>query len=714
MEIEKNISLFIEQQFPAIYKESGRELIAIMEEYYKWLETAENQSVYNARRLFEYRDIDTTLSKMLLFFKNKFLSELPFDEETVRFIVKNISALYRRRGTTEGLKLFFRIFHRTDAEVYFPAKDIFKTSASKWNQNPYIALFPNTGRFFSTELDRIFTYKDLNGRTIRGSISGATAIVNRVNIIVINKAITPILYLNDMKGTFSSLDNIITTIDNTLITFGTVYGSVDSIDIDTTYDGTTGNSIGDIVTISSSTGRDCQAVVTAVDDRFTGQISYTILDGGFGYTVDNTKLLVSNQSIKYAVNSGIENSDFVPLERVEDQFGNRATVIGFDDNFIGFRLDANNEFSNTSNISTLDRANNVTFSSSEIFAITPKNDTSPGNLYPETSNTFHVTAEIENVANAALITDIIGNFTSVLLNSNNYNDVPPALTPMSGNTNPTTINTTLEDAFDPVVYQLGSIKNFINVNPGADYVNDVFAVAFDPIIDLFDRFPQIITLQNIGATLSVGDVVTQNGIGGKVYDVLGKTIFVLPYSYYGFNNTDPIVYKNNSYNIVSISRDYSSKKYGFNAIVDPDTEFGTGRILAVRVINSGFGYHHRQYVDILDSNGVLAAKGNLNCSGTGITGGFWSTTDSHLNGYKRTLASDGFDEYYESGKFIRDNDFYQEYSYQVISDVDRSNYEELLKELIHVSGTRLFSKFRIQDYQNESRDIRYRLLLLDP
>jgi hypothetical protein len=711
MQIEKNISFFIEQQFPAIYKESGRELIAIMEEYYKWLETAENQSVYNARRLFEYRDIDTTMSSMLIFFKNKFLSELPFDENTTRFIVKNILALYRRRGTTEGLKLFFRIFHNTDAEVYLPAKDIFKTSSSKWNQNPYIALFPNTGRFFSPELNKIFTYKDLNGRTIKGSVSEASAIVDRVNIIVINKAITPILYLNDMKGKFSSLDSITTIIDNSIITFGTVYGSVDSIDIDTTYDGTTGNFVGDIVTVSSSKGRECKAIVTAVDDRFTGQISYSLLDGGFGYTVDNAKLLVSNQSIKYAANSAIQNSDFIVLERVEDQFGNKATVIGYNDDFVGFRLDDNNEFLNTSDISTLDRANNVTFSSSEIFAITPKNNSSPGSLYPETANTFHVTAEIENTSNQALITDIIGNFTSVLLNSSNYNNVPPALIPMSGNTNPTTINTKIEDAFDPVVYEFGSIKTFVNVSPGADYVNDVFAVAFDPIIDLFDRFPQVITLENIGATLSIGDTVTQNGVGGKIYQVIGKTIFVLPYSYYGFNDTDPIVYKNNNYNIVSISKDYSSKKYGFNAIVDPNTEFATGRILAVEVINSGFGYHDNQYVDILDSNQVVAARATLNCKGTGITGGFWSTTNSHLNGYKKTLASNGVDEYYESGKFVRDNDFYQEYSYQVISDVDRSSYEELLKELIHVSGTRIFSKFRIQDYQNESRNIRYRVNL---
>src|SRR6056297_1142508 len=132
MQVEKNISFLIEQQFPAIYREYGRELIAIIEDYYRWLETNEDQSTYNARRLFEYRDIDTTLSKMLLFFKNKFLSDLPFNEETVRFIVKNIMSLYRRRGTTEGLELFFRIFFQTEVDVYFPARDILKPSASEW------------------------------------------------------------------------------------------------------------------------------------------------------------------------------------------------------------------------------------------------------------------------------------------------------------------------------------------------------------------------------------------------------------------------------------------------------------------------------------------------------------------------------------------------------------------------------------------------------
>ena len=73
-EIEKNLSLFIKNQFPAIYREDGPELVKLVEEYYKWSETQENQHIYQARRLFETRDIDSTLNSMLIFFKKKFLA----------------------------------------------------------------------------------------------------------------------------------------------------------------------------------------------------------------------------------------------------------------------------------------------------------------------------------------------------------------------------------------------------------------------------------------------------------------------------------------------------------------------------------------------------------------------------------------------------------------------------------------------------------------
>ena len=89
--IEKNIAHQIQLQFPALYRDEGHELVKFVEEYYKFLETQTNMSVYNNRRLFEYRDIATTLSEMIIFFQKKFLADLPLDDVgTVKFIVRNI------------------------------------------------------------------------------------------------------------------------------------------------------------------------------------------------------------------------------------------------------------------------------------------------------------------------------------------------------------------------------------------------------------------------------------------------------------------------------------------------------------------------------------------------------------------------------------------------------------------------------------------------
>ena len=150
MLIDKLISFHIEKQFPAIYREDGEELVQFTKEYYKFLETNTSQSLYNGRRIYEYRDIDTTLSRMLLFFKNKYLSDLPFNDSTVRIVVKNILGLYRRKGTKGGLEFFFRLFYNEDIKVYFPARDMLRPSDSEWKKGRYLQMIPNQGVFTST------------------------------------------------------------------------------------------------------------------------------------------------------------------------------------------------------------------------------------------------------------------------------------------------------------------------------------------------------------------------------------------------------------------------------------------------------------------------------------------------------------------------------------------------------------------------------------
>ena len=66
--IEKNISNFIEKQFPSFYKEEGPDFILFMKAYYEWLESdfgtpldGNGGPIREARQLYNYRDIDMHL-----------------------------------------------------------------------------------------------------------------------------------------------------------------------------------------------------------------------------------------------------------------------------------------------------------------------------------------------------------------------------------------------------------------------------------------------------------------------------------------------------------------------------------------------------------------------------------------------------------------------------------------------------------------------------
>lgn len=694
MLIDKLISFHIERQFPAIYREQGQELVDFVKQYYKFLETDTNQSLHNGRRIFEYRDIDTTLDRMLIFFKNKYLADLPFDDTTVKIIVKNILGLYRRKGTIGGTELFFRLFYNESIKIYYPARDIFKPSDSEWKNGNYLQLVPNAGIFTSTKLTGNFTYNDIVNKTIIGEASRARATVDKINFIIINNSFTPIIFINDVTGNFIGLEGIICEIDGVPINFGIINGSLTSIAID--YPGPGGNKIGDLVTITSDPpagGFGATGIVTEVAESFTGIIDYNLTDGGWGYSIESGKLLVSDQLIF------IDNTsrNFTLLETLEDDSGNRGVVVGQNDIVVGVKMEANSEFTNTSIIDTVDRSPNINIQSLSTvpIKITPKNDSSPGDLYPDTANTGDVIiGDLINVEDISLIFDIIGDFVDVYLNSSNYNDVPPALRPMSGNTDPVTINTAIQDAFFLEPVELGTIVRFDNINPGIDYVNDVFALPYDSRIVLSERKNQLITLQNVPATLNIGNEISQGAYNGKVIAITDKTLTVRPYKYYGFTDSQPITFGGVNYNIISITNDFSSDAIsGRNAVMETNTDFLIGRISAVDIIDSGYGYIHNTVANVL-KNGELVSRGLISARGQGSTGGFWASVDSHLNGY---VSRNGTLEYYSSGKYIQDSNYYQEYSYEIQSKLDLNVYEQSLKEITHVAGTKVFGRFNLEE-----------------
>lgn len=667
MNIEKFISYQIEKQFPSIFREDGVELVEFMKYYYKFLEENSNQSIYNNRRLFEYRDIDNTLESMIIFFKNKYMKDLPLDGDNTRFAVKNILDLYRRRGTSEGVKLFFRLFYAEEIEIYYPSEAILKPSSSSWNRGIFLQLYPK----------EIADLKDLTGRTIYGSVSKAEGVVDKILFTLVNDVLIPILFLVNVRGTFVGFDDIYTVLNSEITNFGKVYGSLDTITIDQNdARATTGHNIGDLVSVTYPGARGGKAIVTEVSQNITGEIEYFIDESGFGYTKENTLLLVSNQII---FSNKFENLKV--LEILKDQNGNRGIVIGGNDKIIGVKMEANKEFASGSIITTERTSNNITINYD---SIVPKNSSSPGPLYPETANNQILSVKLEDLSNqesVSLLTDVISNFLNVQLNSSNYN-LSPALVSMSGTANPVTISTRLDQAFDLEPFTIGSIKRFINVKPGSKYINRVFAVALDPVMSNFDVYNQIITLETISSTFEEGSIISQGNKTGKVLSITGNTLFVLPYSYYGFTNA-PITFNGNSYNPISISRDYSSRKLGFNSAINAVTQFAVGKILNVDVTNSGYGYANNEEVTITNSEGDILAVGVAGARGQGRIEGRWSSKESHLN--------------YKDGKVLQDSDYYQEYSYEISSKTDINTYKNTLTEISHLAGTKMFGQFVLKD-----------------
>lgn len=703
MQIEKFISYQIESQFPAIYRENGSELVAFIKAYYDFLEQLPNQSTYNSRRIFEYGDIDSTLDKMILFYKNKYLSDMPLNNISVQFIVKHILDLYRRRGSEEGLILFFRMFYGQDVSVYYPSKAILKPSASKWTVGSYLQLYPT---------ENIENFHLITDQKIFGSLSKSEATADKIIFIILNGTLIPIIFINNVIGTFVGFDDILCYVNGSLQNFGRVNGSLDSIEILNVAKGAINNKIGDYLTIDSTNGVGAKLLVTGVSDSSTAVIEYTLNDGGFGYTTDNTLLLVSNQVII------LDNSNLVfkPLETLEDQHGNSGIVIGQSINTVGVKMSSNNAFDNTSIISTADRgSNNFTFVYNSnpptpglpypttYSSVTSKNETSPGPLYPETLDENSVkVSQLANIETVSLITDIISNYLNVVLDSSNYND-PPALVPMSGSANPITLNTPINSAFNLEPFDIGTIVAIKNINPGTDYLNDAYALLIDPVMKSFDRPDQAITLNNFSASFSVGETIQQIQsetltITGKIKEIYTNTLIVSPYSYYGFSKDFPINYKGTDFSILGISSYYNNpERLGYNADILAEAIFKGGKITSAVVVNSGFGYIDSSTSNLLNSNGKIVASAKLNARGQGKKEGLWATKDSHLN--------------YADGKVMQDSYYYQNYSYEISSELDINNYEKYFKQMAHVAGTKVFGKFSFKDYADISSSANYSLVL---
>ena len=338
-DVEGKISQLIKRQFPSFYMEEGADFVSFVEAYYEWLESNYQEltlksntnfvagdtvtqgnttgtiltvngsniivSVNNfdafrcnvlcnefvtvtsssggnsyieiqkklnplhwGRKLFTIRDVDRTLDQFIGNFKEKYLKNIEFDTNTnKRLLIKNSYDLYRSKGTERSVDLFFRLVYGSSAKVYYPGDDIMRLSAAEWTKPQYLEVTPSARTI------------GLVGKQITGLTSGATAFVEKFIKRRIRGGFVYVLYLSNIKGEFVNEEMLKgSTFFSDL---PTVRGSLTSATV--TIGGTL-FSVGDIVTFVSLHGDEAKARVAAIDND-TGVVDFTLLDGGYGYTV---------------------------------------------------------------------------------------------------------------------------------------------------------------------------------------------------------------------------------------------------------------------------------------------------------------------------------------------------------------------------------------------------------------------------------------------
>jgi hypothetical protein len=279
--IEKNISQFIQNQFPAVYREEGELFVEFVKQYYAWMEEPDNV-IYHSRRQLEYKDIDDTVDEFLIHFKNKYLADIQLDTAAqTRKLIKNSMDLYRAKGTERAVDLFFRSVFGVDAEVYYPGDDIFRLSDGRWIKPKYLEIT-------ASKYNNQFV-----GKQVKGVSSGATAFVERYIRRKIKSKYVDIFYISAINGEFTTGESITLPNEN-LKEIPKVIGSVTTLQV---IAGGGNFSVGDIVSLNTDNGVQGKGRITAVSN-LTGTVDFKIDDYGWGYTA-NAEVLVSEKVISF-------------------------------------------------------------------------------------------------------------------------------------------------------------------------------------------------------------------------------------------------------------------------------------------------------------------------------------------------------------------------------------------------------------------------------
>ena len=138
--------------------------------------------------------------------------------------------------------------------------------------------------------------------------------------------------------------------------------------------------------------------------------------------------------------------------------------------------------------------------------------------------------------------------------------------------------------------------------------------------------------------------------------------------------------------VIDINEVTSSDAMGFNADVTAEAITANGEILSTQIVDSGFGYLNAQDGETILDNGKRITYTTI-VDGLGTGSGSYRS----LKGFLSDLSK------------LHDGDFYQEYSYNIVSNISFERYAEMFKKTLHTSGTRFFGSILLSSIIDDTR-----------
>ena len=113
---------------------------------------------------------------------------------------------------------------------------------------------------------------------------------------------------------------------------------------------------------------------------------------------------------------------------------------------------------------------------------------------------------------------------------------------------------------------------------------------------------------------------------------------------------------------------------GLNADIEANVITANGQITSLQVVDSGIGYSNGDVLQYTSSDGSRSGTIKVVIDGHGIGQGYYKSSKGFLS----------------EDMYIHDGDYYQEYSYEILSKISVDRYADMFKKVMHTAGTKFF------------------------